>query len=125
MGKSKKQNKDELNQENQNPQLEENQNTPEENQNTNEPRLASTYERMSETEMRRKREQEILDLSVAQIGLLVRTTNCLESEGILTVRDLLKCPPERLLKISNFGGKTLLEVYNALEKLGFKRASKK
>ena len=33
--------------------------------------------------------------------------------------------PERLLKISNFGGKTLLEVYNALEKLGFKRASKK
>ena len=125
MGKSKKQNKDELNQENQNPQPEENQNLQEENQNANEPRLASTYERMSEAEMRRKREQEILDLSVAQIGLLVRTTNCLESEGILTVRDLLKCPPERLLKISNFGGKTLLEVYNALEKLGFKRASKK
>ena len=117
MGKSKNQNMDELNQENQNPQ--------EENQNVNEPRLASTYERMSEAEMRHKREQEILDLSVAQIGLLVRTTNCLESEGILTVRDLLKCPPERLLKISNFGGKTLLEVYNALEKLGFKRASKK
>ena len=126
MGKSKNQNMDELNQENQTPQSEENQNTQQkETPNTTEPRLASTYERMSEAEMRRKREQEILDLSVAQIGLLVRTTNCLESEGILTVRDLLKCPPERLLKISNFGGKTLLEVYNALEKLGFKRASKK
>ena len=90
-----------------------------------EPRNAKTYIRLSEAELQRKREQELLDLSVAQIGLLVRTTNCLESEGILTVRDLLKSPPERLLKIANFGGKTLLEVYAALEKLGFKRASKK
>lgn len=88
-------------------------------------RPASTCVRLSEKEIRRRRQQEIMNLSIAQIGLLVRTTNCLESEGILTVRDLLNSPPERLLNISNFGAKTLLEVYGALEKLGFTRNSQK
>ncbi len=88
-------------------------------------RPASTLVRLSETEMRKQRRQEILNMSIAQIGLLVRTTNCLESEGILTVRDLLSSSPERLLKISNFGAKTLLEVYGALEKLGFTRETKR
>lgn len=86
-------------------------------------RPAPTLVRLSEAEIRRQKRQEILNLSIAQIGLLVRTTNCLESEGILTVRDLLNSSPERLLKISNFGTKTLLEVYAALEKLGFRRSS--
>lgn len=87
--------------------------------------VPTTRIRMSEREMRQQREQELLNLSTAQIGLLVRTTNCLESEGILTVRDLLNCTPERLLRIANFGEKTLVEVYTALEKLGFKRKSKR
>ncbi len=88
-------------------------------------RPASTLVRLSEAEVRKQRRQEILSMSIAQIGLLVRTTNCLESEGILTVRDLLNSSPERLLKISNFGNKTLLEVYDALEKLGFTRETKR
>lgn len=88
-------------------------------------RPASTQVRLSERELRQQRRQEILSMSIAQIGLLVRTTNCLESEGILTVRDLLSSSPERLLKISNFGAKTLLEVYGALEKLGFTRETKR
>ncbi len=97
-----------------------------ENQETkSELRPASTCVRLSEKEIRHQRRQEIMNLSIAQIGLLVRTTNCLESEGILTVRDLLNSPPERLLNISNFGAKTLLEVYGALEKLGFTRNSQK
>ena len=99
----------------------------EENQETQpkELRPASTQVRLSEAEVRKQRRQEILNMSIAQIGLLVRTTNCLESEGILTVRDLLNSSPERLLKISNFGNKTLLEVYDALEKLGFTRETKR
>ncbi|MDO4424355.1 MAG: DNA-directed RNA polymerase subunit alpha C-terminal domain-containing protein [Planctomycetia bacterium] len=88
-------------------------------------RPAKTCVRLSEAELRRQKLQETLNLSIAQIGLLVRTTNCLETEGILTVRDLLNSSPERLLKISNFGAKTLLEVYAALERLGFKRDSQK
>jgi DNA-directed RNA polymerase subunit alpha len=62
-----------------------------------------------------------LDMSTAEIGLTVRTTNCLEERGIFTVNDLLNCTREDLLSISNFGEKTLLEVYKALEGVGFCR----
>lgn len=66
-----------------------------------------------------------LDMSTAEIGLSVRTTNCLEERGIFTVNDLLYCTPEDLLSISNFGEKTLEEVYKALEGVGFYRRSKR
>ena len=65
--------------------------------------------------------KERLELSTAEIGLTVRTTNCLEEKGIFTVRDLLNSTPETLLSISNFGEKTLEEVYQALEKFGVRR----
>jgi DNA-directed RNA polymerase subunit alpha len=65
-----------------------------------------------------------LELSTAEIGLSVRTTNCLDEQGICTVGDLLACHREDLLQISNFGEKTLEEVYKALEKLGFYRADR-
>ncbi len=64
-----------------------------------------------------------LEMSTAEIGLSVRTTNCLEERGIFTVNDLLNCSPEDLLDISNFGEKTLDEVYSALETIGFYRRS--
>tara|TARA_E500000081_G_scaffold77943_1_gene79501 strand:+ start:532 stop:804 length:273 start_codon:yes stop_codon:yes gene_type:complete len=64
-----------------------------------------------------------LEMSTAEIGLSVRTTNCLEERGIFTVNDLLNCSPEDLLEISNFGEKTLEEVYSALETIGFYRRS--
>lgn len=68
--------------------------------------------------------KERLEMSTAEIGLTVRTTNCLEERGIFTVRDLLNSSPEQLLSIANFGEKTLEEVYKALERIGFYRASK-
>ena len=67
---------------------------------------------------------ERLDMSTAEIGLSVRTTNCLEERGIFTVRDLLNSTPDQLLSIANFGEKTLEEVYKALEKFGFYRRSR-
>ena len=48
---------------------------------------------------------ERLEMSTAEIGLSVRTTNCLEERGIFTVQDLLNCTREDLLSISNFGEK--------------------
>ncbi|TWU28167.1 DNA-directed RNA polymerase subunit alpha C-terminal domain-containing protein [Bythopirellula polymerisocia] len=62
-----------------------------------------------------------LEMSTAEIGLAVRTTNCLEEKGVFTVDDLLHCTREDLLSISNFGEKTLDEVYKALEEIGFRR----
>ena len=66
---------------------------------------------------------EKLEMSTAEIGLSVRTTNCLEERGIFTVHDLLHCTRSDLLSISNFGEKTLEEVYRSLEKIGFFRQS--
>ena len=65
-----------------------------------------------------------LEMSTAEIGLTVRTTNCLEERGIFTVQDLLNCTRDDLLSISNFGEKTLEEVYLALEGVGFCRPNR-
>jgi DNA-directed RNA polymerase subunit alpha len=67
---------------------------------------------------------ERLEMSTAEIGLSVRTTNCLEERGIFTVRDLLNSTPDQLLSIANFGEKTLEEVYKALEKFNFYRKTR-
>ncbi len=68
--------------------------------------------------------KEKLEMSTAEIGLAVRTTNCLEERGVFTVNDLLHCTREDLLSISNFGEKTLEEVYKALESVGFYRSNR-
>ncbi len=80
-----------------------------------------TRVRLSTTGENNRLMQQRLEMSTAEIGLSVRTTNCLEERGIFTVRDLLNCTPEDLLDISNFGEKTLEEVYEALNKIGFER----
>jgi len=79
---------------------------------------------LNQAELTNQGMEERLGMSTAEIGLAVRTTNCLEERGIFTVDDLLNCKREDLLSISNFGEKTLDEVYAALERFGFKRPSR-
>lgn len=83
--------------------------------------MAVTRIPISQAEEKARQLREQLDLSTAEIGLAVRTTNCLEEKGIFTVRDLLQSTPKELLSISNFGEKTLEEVYQALENKGYSR----
>ena len=45
---------------------------------------------------------ERLEMSTAEIGLSVRTTNCLEERGIFTVHDLLQCTGRRLAEHLEF-----------------------
>ncbi len=80
-------------------------------------RIPMNQQDLIEKEHRRK-----LDLNTSEIGLSVRTTNCLEEQGIFTVENLLHCSRDELLGISNFGEKTLEEVFISLEKLGFFRS---
>lgn len=84
-----------------------------------------TRVRLSVADEEARRLRERLEMSTAEIGLSVRTTNCLEERGIFTVNDLLHTRPEVLLSISNFGEKTLEEVYRALEKFGFFRPQRR
>ena len=86
--------------------------------------MAQTRIPISQAEEKARRLREQLELSTAEIGLTVRTTNCLEEKGIFTVRDLLQSTPKELLSISNFGEKTLEEVYLALEKIGYYRPNR-
>jgi DNA-directed RNA polymerase subunit alpha len=51
-----------------------------------------------------------LNMSLAELELSVRATNCLETEGIQTVRDLVMRTPDELLEVRNFGDTTLREV---------------
>lgn len=83
--------------------------------------MSSTRVPLSQSEEHARTQKEKLELSTAEIGLTVRTTNCLEEKGIFTVRDLLQTTRADLLSISNFGEKTLEEVYNSLENIGFYR----
>jgi DNA-directed RNA polymerase subunit alpha len=83
--------------------------------------MARTRIKISPQEEAQRVMIEKLDLSTAEIGLAVRTTNCLEDRGIFTVKDLLNTTRAELLSISNFGEKTLDEVYRALEAVGFTR----
>jgi DNA-directed RNA polymerase subunit alpha len=59
-----------------------------------------------------------LNMSLAELELSVRATNCLESEGITTVRDLVIRNDDELLEVRNFGETTLKEVKAKLSDRG-------
>jgi DNA-directed RNA polymerase subunit alpha len=58
-----------------------------------------------------------LNMSLAELELSVRATNCLESEGITTVRDLVSKSEDQLLTVRNFGETTLKEVKAKLHEI--------
>ncbi|HVU90362.1 MAG TPA: DNA-directed RNA polymerase subunit alpha [Pirellulales bacterium] len=61
-----------------------------------------------------------LNMSLAELNLSVRATNCLESENIHTVRDLVVRTEDQLLDVRNFGETTLNEVRDKLTELGLR-----
>ncbi len=61
-----------------------------------------------------------LGMSLAELDLSVRATNCLESENITTVRDLVAHSEEQLLEVRNFGETTLAEVREKLSDIGLR-----
>jgi len=64
--------------------------------------------------------EEKLNMSLAELNLSVRATNCLESEGINTVRDLVSRTDDQLLQVRNFGETTLQEVRDRLDSIGLR-----
>jgi len=59
-----------------------------------------------------------LNMSLAELKLSVRASNCLESENIHTVRDLVQKSEDQLLEVRNFGDTTLNEVREKLREHG-------
>ncbi|MCH2124874.1 MAG: DNA-directed RNA polymerase subunit alpha [Pirellulaceae bacterium] len=62
--------------------------------------------------------EQKLNMSLAELKLSVRAGNCLESENINTVRDLVQKSEDELLEVRNFGETTLNEVREKLTDLG-------
>ncbi|MBI5154484.1 DNA-directed RNA polymerase subunit alpha [Candidatus Poribacteria bacterium] len=63
----------------------------------------------------------VLDKSIEELELSVRSYNCLEAAGIKTIRDLVQKSEAEMLKYRNFGRKSLSEIKNILKEynLGF------
>jgi DNA-directed RNA polymerase subunit alpha len=61
-----------------------------------------------------------LNMSLADLKLSVRASNCLESENIHTVRDLVRRNEDQLLEVRNFGETTLHEVREKLAEMGLR-----
>lgn len=61
-----------------------------------------------------------LAMSLSELSLSVRAMNCLESENIRTVRDLVQRTEDQLLEVRNFGETTLNEVKEKLSDIGLR-----
>jgi DNA-directed RNA polymerase subunit alpha len=59
-----------------------------------------------------------LNTPVGDLRLSVRASNCLEAEGIATVRQLVSRSEDELLEVRNFGETTLAEVREKLSSMG-------
>ena len=61
---------------------------------------------------------KVMEMSVEDLDLSVRSYNCLKRAGIHTVADLTKRTEDDMLKVRNLGRKSLEEVVKKLEELG-------
>ncbi len=62
---------------------------------------------------------KVLDLTIDELDLSVRSFNCLKRAGINTVEDLINKSEEDMMKVRNLGRKSLEEVIAKLNSFGF------
>ena len=67
---------------------------------------------------KRKELEDLLSKSIDMLDLSVRSKNCLDSENVLTIGELVHMSEQDLLKVRNFGKTSLKEVKTKLSALG-------
>lgn len=79
-------------------------------------------EKIGDVEIMVEKEEEerdkILDMSIEELDLSVRSYNCLKRAGINTVGELIMKTEEDMMKVRNLGKKSLEEVDEKLNSLG-------
>ncbi|HOB36604.1 MAG TPA: DNA-directed RNA polymerase subunit alpha [Candidatus Avimonas sp.] len=65
-----------------------------------------------------KGKEKVLEMTIEELDLSVRSFNCLKRAGINTVEDLISKTEEDMIKVRNLGRKSLEEVVNKLASLG-------
>ena len=81
---------------------------------------AKNAEIMVEKEETKK--EKVLEMTIEELDLSVRSYNCLKRAGINNVEDLTNRTEEDMMKVRNLGRKSLEEVFNKLKALGLSLA---
>ena len=79
--------------------------------------ISETQSIMAETKDNAK--EKVLDLTIDELDLSVRSFNCLKRAGINTVEDLINKSEMDMMKVRNLGRKSLEEVIAKLASFGF------
>ncbi|WP_373897473.1 DNA-directed RNA polymerase subunit alpha [Haloimpatiens sp. FM7315] len=79
---------------------------------------ADDMEIMVEKEEDKK--EKVLEMTIEELDLSVRSYNCLKRAGINTVQELTERTMDDMMKVRNLGKKSLEEVQKKLEDLGLK-----
>ena len=66
---------------------------------------------------------QVLELTIEELDLSVRSFNCLKRANINTVEDLISKTEDEMMKVRNLGRKSLEEVINKLAMMGLSLAS--
>ena len=66
-----------------------------------------------------KGKEKVLEMTIEELDLSVRSFNCLKRAGINTVEDLINKSEEEMMKVRNLGRKSLEEVIWKMNSLGF------
>ncbi len=69
-------------------------------------------------EKEESKKEKVLEMSIEELELSVRSFNCLKRAAIATVEDLANKSQEDMMKVRNLGKKSLDEVTNKLHSLG-------
>ena len=64
------------------------------------------------------KKEKVLEMSIEELDLSVRSYNCLKRAGINTVEDLANKTEDEMMKVRNLGRKSLEEVLNKMAELG-------
>lgn len=81
-------------------------------------RLDVTFEELKTTPKEESRIRKLLNTSIDEIELSVRSSNCIQRANIKTIKDLVSRSEPEMLKYRNFGKKSLNEIKKVLVDLG-------
>ena len=71
------------------------------------------------------KKEKVLEMTIEELDLSVRSYNCLKRAGINTVQELIQKTEEDMMKVRNLGRKSLEEVQEKLAELGLVPAQRR
>ena len=79
--------------------------------------------RLTVVEKPETQRDKVLEMTIEELDLSVRSFNCLKRANINTVEDLISKTEDEMMKVRNLGRKSLEEVINKLDMMGLHLAS--